>query len=128
MSDTENMMIPEAAVEAAGEAARRAALGERFAQELYDEFYYMGPREDELPMTNPTISDEAVEAALAAMRGLNFWDYNDADYIRAALEAAAPHMLAGAWDDGHSMGIDHADGLWTTPNPYAPAPRIMGEK
>ena len=39
------------------------------------------------------IPDEAVEAAAKAMRGLNFWDYKDADYIRAALEAAAPHIL-----------------------------------
>jgi hypothetical protein len=41
------------------------------------------------------IPDDAVEAALSAMRGLNFWDYKDADYIRAALEAAAPHMCSG---------------------------------
>jgi len=39
------------------------------------------------------IPDKAIDAALLAMRGLNFWDYTDTDYIRAMLEAAAPHML-----------------------------------
>jgi hypothetical protein len=43
------------------------------------------------------------------------------DYYRTAclaLEAAAPHMLMEAWDDGHSAGVDHADGLWSPDNPY----------
>ena len=37
---------------------------------------------------------------------------------REYLEAAAPHMLREAWDDGHSAGIDHADGLDGGSNPY----------
>jgi len=46
-------------------------------------------------MTNQVIPDAAVAAALGA-----FWANEDEIYMTAmkrALEAAAPHMLAGAW-------------------------------
>jgi hypothetical protein len=62
------------------------------------------------------ISDEAVEAAAMAFFGtlaLSKWEdlgsLTRAAYrskARAALEAAAPHMLAEAWDEGHE------DGFW----------------
>ena len=65
------------------------------------------------------IPEAAVEAAGQALRGAFDWGVADFDkQARAALEAAAPHMLAEAWDDGHSAGIDHADGLDGGSNPY----------
>ena len=64
---------------------------------------------------NKKISDEAVEAATAAL--LKAWGYGtrtdsgtSAD-MRIALEAAAPHIAAQAWDEGW-----FAEG-WQT-NPY----------
>jgi hypothetical protein len=51
------------------------------------------------------IPDKAIDAALLAMRGLNFWDYTDTDYIRAMLEAAAPYMLHDAWEAGCNEGL-----------------------
>lgn len=63
------------------------------------------------------ISDEAVEAAAKAIRDDDWPDYEDQihhpikDYMsnaRAALEAAAPYMLAAEYDrgfdDGHLAG------------------------
>ena len=39
--------------------------------------------------------------------------------LTAALEAAAPHMLAGAWDEGREAGmLDY----YNTRNPYKPTP------
>jgi hypothetical protein len=47
------------------------------------------------------IPDEAVEAAAQALRDAFDWGVTDFDkQARAALEAAAPHMMAGAWDEG----------------------------
>jgi hypothetical protein len=64
------------------------------------------------------IPDEAVYAAAKAY--WQRWDDDKPfdDRMLAALEAAAPHMMAEAWDDGHSAGVDHADGLDGGPNPY----------
>lgn len=55
------------------------------------------------------IPDEAVEAALAAIypgkrvTGLarNVWLGN----LKTILEAAAPHLMAAAWADGHESGF-----------------------
>lgn len=39
--------------------------------------------------------------------------------IAPALEAAAPHMLTRAWDEGHANGFDLARGVIDpSPNPY----------
>lgn len=56
------------------------------------------------------ISDEAVEAAAKATYssdGLNAWTLEDVSThnhyrrkARASLEAAAPHLMAQAWDEG----------------------------
>lgn len=47
-------------------------------------------------------------------------------HARAALEAAAPHMLAAAWDEGRRVGHAHPYKQFTeTPypaNPYRPTP------
>jgi hypothetical protein len=56
------------------------------------------------------ISDEAVEAAHRAWRAQNtepgtIFEYN----LRAALEAAAQHLQAEAWDEGEAAGQDNAD-------------------
>jgi hypothetical protein len=63
------------------------------------------------------ISDEAVEAAAKAISrslGLNL-----TDQARLALEAAAPHMLANAWDEGNIAGVfDLPSEQHATPNPY----------
>ena len=58
------------------------------------------------------IPDAAVEAAIAAFNDKLAWcDRNmidtrleDGYALRAALEAAAPHMLAEAWDEGMLRG------------------------
>lgn len=71
-----------------------------------------------------TIPDEAVEAAARAMVGasknwsLEEWDapfiperYKDRyrTQARAALEAAAPHLMGQAWDEGEGAGgLNHA--------------------
>jgi hypothetical protein len=49
------------------------------------------------------ISDEAVEAALKVVG-----EVTDAGFVRQVLEAAAPHMLAAAWDEGEADGLDNA--------------------
>jgi hypothetical protein len=54
------------------------------------------------------IPAEAVEAAYAA---INYPDRRAIDYdeIKIILEAAAPHMLAAAWDEGEQAGaMNHA--------------------
>ena len=63
------------------------------------------------------IPDQAVEAARAA-----YWSYpmkrainNSDEAFRAALEAAAPHLMAQAWDEGKGIG---QSGGWNKPNPY----------
>jgi hypothetical protein len=68
------------------------------------------------------IPEAAVEAGARALAARNRrpeewqWYLSEA---RSALEAAAPHLMAEAWDEGNIAGIfdlpseDHA-----TPNPY----------
>ena len=76
------------------------------------------------------IPDVAVEAAAKCTyereMGVN-WDGLQSSvkrgYLedaRAALEAAAPHMLAEAWDEGHAAGISHDFEATTQPrNPHS---------
>lgn len=53
------------------------------------------------------VPNEAVEAAQSAMM---IRDGERFDVIaRAALEAAAPHMMEAAWDEGEAAGQDNAD-------------------
>lgn len=64
-----------------------------------------------------SVSDEAVYAALEA-----FWkveDYPSKEAMRAALDAAAPLMLAAAWDEGAAMQAEWSyTELDPGPNPY----------
>jgi hypothetical protein len=89
-------------------------------------------------MTNQVIPDAAVEAAARAAYGaadnygLTHWeDLSESRrgpyerIARAALEAAAPHMLAAkaeAWDEGESSGQDNSAAYQTggevARNPY----------
>lgn len=78
-----------------------------------------------------SISDEAVDAAAKAIFGQQYdpeeWELavngtrgrcrRDA---RAALGAAAPHLMSEAWDAGVSVGFDEGQGHIgkRTPNPY----------
>jgi hypothetical protein len=77
------------------------------------------------------ISDEAVEAAALALLerdyGVNDWGITDEqvkaaylDEARTALEAAAPHIAAEAWDEGwqkaHSCDDPAMAGIFF--NPY----------
>ena len=77
------------------------------------------------------IPDEAVEAAAKVlalvMRGKKFEgmdEYTQAfisDTAKVALEAAAPHMMAGAWDEGAAAGLGWDENRgedFATPNPY----------
>jgi hypothetical protein len=74
------------------------------------------------------IPDEAVEAAAKAVwwesEGRPWGHANDemrAPYLReakTALEAAAPHLMRAAWDEGWEA---HGDWGGPTPNPYAKA-------
>lgn len=78
-------------------------------------------------MDSMNIPDEAVEAVAKVFyedgwTGPPFWESLDADdpsrleYLattRTALEAAAPHLLAEAWDEGLDAGLN---GGWN--NPY----------
>jgi hypothetical protein len=95
-------------------------------------------------MTSPSnISDEAVEAAARALykgqpiydeavgviTGYKPWDWMEPEYqnsmrsdARAALEAAAPHLMAAAWDEGVLIGFDEGQGVrGRTRNPYRAA-------
>ena len=74
----------------------------------------------------PLIPDEAVEAAHRAWREQAAQDGSIFEYnLRAALEAAAPHMLAEAWKEGEAAGQDNAYayqvGIAVKSNPYRPA-------
>lgn len=40
---------------------------------------------------------------------------------RLAIEAAAPHMLAEAWDEGREATVEAYDGRGDGSNPYRPA-------
>ena len=75
------------------------------------------------------IPDEAVEAAARGLAqqkwptAIGVWDsfgqnMQDGfrDQARAALEAAAPHLMRVAWDEGWEA---HGDWGGPTPNPYA---------
>jgi hypothetical protein len=81
------------------------------------------------------ISDEAVEAAARAASDLNGrpneWQIYLSD-AKVILEAAAAHMLADAWQEGHTAGDGDCSVMWDshvarkpakyadvrTPNPY----------
>jgi len=54
------------------------------------------------------IPDEAVEAAAAKLPAI--WSSSPVyrDNLRAALEAAAPHLMAAAWDEGYLACVDDA--------------------
>jgi hypothetical protein len=82
------------------------------------------------------IPEAAVEAACN-----HFWyaEKNTAVWeaeVRRALEAAAPHMLAGAWDEGAQAGFDStAEGFngecvfdHCAPDGYPPTNPYSGEK
>ena len=80
--------------------------------------------------TLPNIPDAAVEAAaLAALErdsGFENWllvtaevRTNYLDEARTILEAAAPHLMAEAWEEGHSAG--RRDEYCLDPNPYRAA-------
>jgi hypothetical protein len=75
-------------------------------------------------MTNQVIPAEAVEAAAEAMYAedggvgeFSLCVYED--YAKAMLEAAAPHLMRTAWDEGWEA---HGDWGGPTPNPYRPTP------
>ena len=82
------------------------------------------------------IPDEAVEAAAEALvgstlgdrAGINWEEFFEA--ARAALEAAAPSLMAQAFDEGQKSGMRHADRLRAAakigrpelPGPLSPNP------
>lgn len=68
------------------------------------------------------IPDEAVNAAQKAYIALRAArDYKDPqEYAEAMLEAAAPYMLAGAWDEGAEESADHWAQTARNPNPNGP--------
>ena len=79
------------------------------------------------------IPDEAVEAAakkLYQAGGLVVWDSEDESIrnyfrrnARSALEAAAPHLMAAAWEEGRIDGYADAQrGFDTAMNPYEGLP------
>lgn len=79
-------------------------------------------------MTNPVIPVEAVEAAAKAVYEDTFgksWEDESEDYRnelretqRLALEAAAPYMLAEAWDEGGRAATGTYDTGYPSRNPY----------
>jgi hypothetical protein len=65
-----------------------------------------------------SISDEAVEAAAdVILRGMDA-GHHAYKIAYAALEAAAPHLMAQAWYEGRWAGITDATG---SANPYGAA-------
>lgn len=90
-------------------------------------------------MEGQVIPPEAIEAAAKAMARVDDVRWGPIPQhikdthltsARMALEAAAPYMLAGAWDKGEEAGSDnqcawdgwrHSKGYPIT-NPYRPAP------
>jgi len=77
-------------------------------------------------MNNQVIPDEAVEAAAwaldlqtmgsgGALAG-KFKEQTRAE-ARHILEAAAPHLMAAAWDEGYECAVDAYDGR-NVSNPY----------
>ena len=90
-------------------------------------------------MNNPVIPAEAVEAAAIAMSecGADGWEDQGAHFqgvmrrdARRALEAAAPHLMAEAFEQGQKSGMRHADRLVAAakigkpalPGPISPNP------
>lgn len=74
------------------------------------------------------IIDEAVEAAKVAFDETNgglFEDEYAYNVARQVLEAAAPHLMAQAWDEGERSGYANSValeyGLRQSPNPYRSA-------
>lgn len=51
------------------------------------------------------ISDEAVEAAIGAYGGTVMAIMNERAMVRRILEAAAPHLMAQAWEEGFDRGF-----------------------
>lgn len=78
------------------------------------------------------IPDEAIEAAKEAWfsHTLKPGSLTLEDGMREILEAAAPHLMAAAWDEGSQSGYRWAliEGPWQEPeevaprNPYKEAP------
>lgn len=65
------------------------------------------------------ISNEAVEAAVRASYLRSDWaDENNRKFIKRALEAAAPHMLAAAWEEGMRWADTLQSGQDLSDNPY----------
>jgi hypothetical protein len=60
------------------------------------------------------IPEEAIEAAAKAFRETHFMD----DALMNALEAAAPHLMAAAWDEGYDAADYDAPHSVKTDNPY----------
>ena len=59
-------------------------------------------------MTSPTIPEAALGSAMDALYHAQDCDVTAEDVlVRAALEAAASHMLAEAWDEGYATGNAH---------------------
>ena len=75
------------------------------------------------------IPAEAVEAAAKRLASHNGtgpanWEWY-ANEAKAILEAAAPHLMAQAWDEGRKHGATYPygeRGLATDDNPYRTAP------
>jgi len=86
------------------------------------------------------IPDEAIEAAAEALVGSTLGDRSGINWeeffeaARLALNAAAPGLMAQAFDEGQKSGMRHADRLRAaqeigkpelpgpiSPNPYRPA-------
>ena len=69
------------------------------------------------------VPDEAVEAALKAWSGTPL----GGDALMNALEAAAPHLMAQAWEEGEHAGYmnrsaEERHGLEPHTNPYRSQP------
>lgn len=70
------------------------------------------------------IPDEALDAAVDALVASRLGDHkgiNGEEFVeaaRAALEAAAPYMLADAWEEGRQAEEDTPPLHRAAPNPY----------
>lgn len=73
-------------------------------------------------MSEQVITAEAVEAAWNALDDMG--QYVNKEDLRAALEAAAPHMLAGVWDEAYKQAVHDLVTIQEnpTPNPYGSQP------
>jgi len=77
------------------------------------------------------IPDEAVEAAAKVIarevwRTAHSRDVAPTELARLALQAAAPHLMVAAWDEGYEKGLVGAVRIDSTPdrNPYRKAPDV----